>query len=104
VLSPVHKNNYFKVMKKHSLLGKQMEPHVSEQFERNQKTPGADSKCMSVSMGTGCLPQESSPDKASQRPGSLDICPPINTSAKYTLPCFRGLQEGVPFFLYPEQG
>lgn len=55
VFIPVHKNNYLKVMKNHSLLGKQMEPHGSEQFERKLQAWGADSKCMSKRISTESL-------------------------------------------------
>jgi hypothetical protein len=38
VFIPAHKSNYLKVMKNHFLLGEQMEPHGSEQFEGKQQT------------------------------------------------------------------
>lgn len=55
VFIPVHKNNFLKVMENHSLLGRQMEPHGSEQFERKQQTRRTDSKCMSNRISTDSL-------------------------------------------------
>lgn len=64
VFIPVHKNNYFKVMKKHSPLGKQMEPHVSETVWE-QAANSMSRLQMHVKQDQHRLPdQESSPAKA----------------------------------------
>lgn len=104
VFIPVHKNNYFKVMKKHSLLGKQMEPHVSETiWEKTANFMSRQQLHVKEDPQRLCshiLPTDKDPGKA----GPLEIIPPIRKPHAPSIcqaHCFRGIWEDSPFFLHP---
>lgn len=104
VFIPVHKNNYFKVMKKHSLSGKQMEPHVSETvWEKTANSVSRQQAHILEDRHRPCsqiLPTDEAPGKA----GPLEITPStrkLHAPSIRQTHSFRGIWEGSPLFPHP---
>lgn len=80
---PVHINNYFKVMKKHSPLGKQMGPHVSETVcERAANSVSGQQ--MHVKQQHRRLPASQIPPQTTRLRGRLDPFLPRHPSGNRT--------------------